>query len=63
MRNLDPLANANVSPAKAGTPCGQREFARRVTAVERMKTAHRASLAELDTLFASLQHRAFKGEL
>lgn len=41
----------------------QHEFARRVTAVETMKTAHRASLAELDALFASLQHRAFRGEL
>ena len=41
----------------------QREFARRVTAVERLKTAHRASLAELDALFATLQHRAFRGEL
>ncbi len=41
----------------------QREFARRVTAVERLKTSHRASLAELDALFATLQHRAFKGEL
>ena len=41
----------------------QREFARRVTAVEALKTAQRASLAELDALFASLQHRAFKGEL
>ena len=40
-----------------------REFARRVMAVERLKTAHRASLAELDTLFATLQHRAFRGEL
>jgi len=41
----------------------QREFARRVKAVEKLKTAHRASLAELDTLFACLQHRAFNGEL
>lgn len=41
----------------------QREFARRVTAVEKLKTAHRESLAELDALFASLQHRAFRGEL
>jgi type I restriction enzyme S subunit len=41
----------------------QREFARRVTAVEALKTAQRASLAELDALFASLQHRAFRGEL
>ena len=41
----------------------QREFAKRVAAVERLKAAQRASLAELDELFASLQHRAFRGEL
>ena len=41
----------------------QREFARRVTAAEKLKAAQRASLAELDALFASLQHRAFRGEL
>lgn len=41
----------------------QHEFARRVTAVEKLKTAQRAALAELDALFASLQHRAFRGEL
>jgi type I restriction enzyme, S subunit len=41
----------------------QHEFARRATAVEKLKTAHRQSLAELDALFASLQHRAFRGEL
>ncbi|MBP9902955.1 MAG: restriction endonuclease subunit S, partial [Verrucomicrobia bacterium] len=41
----------------------QREFARRVTAVEALKTVQRASLAELDALFATLQHRAFRGEL
>jgi type I restriction enzyme, S subunit len=41
----------------------QREFARRVGAVEKLKTAQRAALAELDALFATLQHRAFKGEL
>lgn len=41
----------------------QREFARRGAAVEKLKAAHRASLAELDALFASLQYRAFRGEL
>lgn len=41
----------------------QREFARRVTVVDKLKTAHRASLAEIDALFSSLQHRAFRGEL
>jgi hypothetical protein len=29
----------------------------------RVKLAHCASLAELDALFASLQHGAFRGEL
>ena len=41
----------------------QREFARAVKAIEKLKTAHSASLAELASLFASLQHRAFRGEL
>ena len=41
----------------------QQEFAQRVTAVEQLKATQRASLAELDTLFASLQHKAFSGEL
>lgn len=41
----------------------QNEFADRVEAVEKLKAAHRASLSELDTLFASLQNRAFRGEL
>jgi type I restriction enzyme S subunit len=41
----------------------QDKFARQANVVEALKTAHRASLAELDALFASLQHRAFKGEL
>lgn len=41
----------------------QREFARRVAAVDKLMAVHRASLIELDALFASLQHRAFAGEL
>lgn len=41
----------------------QREFARRIEAVEKLKAAQRASLAEMDALFASLQHRAFSGQL
>jgi type I restriction enzyme S subunit len=41
----------------------QHEFARRVGAVERLRAIHRASLAELDALFGTLQHRAFRGEL
>lgn len=41
----------------------QQEFSRQIAAVENLKAAHRSSLAELDALFASLQHRAFRGEL
>lgn len=41
----------------------QQTFASRVAGVERLKEQHRAHLVELDTLFASLQHRAFRGEL
>ena len=41
----------------------QKEFAQRVEAVEKLKATHRASLSELQALFASLQHRAFRGEL
>ena len=41
----------------------QQTFATRIEAVEALKTTHRAALAELDALFASLQHRAFAGQL
>ena len=41
----------------------QADFARRITAIETLKSRHRTALAELDTLFASLPHRAFRGEL
>jgi type I restriction enzyme S subunit len=32
-------------------------------AIEHLKATHRESLTQLDALFASLQHRAFRGEL
>lgn len=41
----------------------QQKFAAIVESVERQKAAQRANLAELDALFAALQHRAFRGEL
>ncbi len=41
----------------------QQTFATRIQAVESLKTTHRTALAELDALFASLQHRAFAGQL
>jgi type I restriction enzyme S subunit len=41
----------------------QRAFADQVGTIDKLKTRHRAHLAKLDALFASLQHRAFRGEL
>ncbi len=41
----------------------QCDFARRIAAVETLRTVHRASIAKLDALFAVLQHRSFQGEL
>ena len=41
----------------------QTQFAARVDAIHRAKAAHQSALTELDALFASLQSRAFSGEL
>ena len=41
----------------------QQVFANRIQTVEALKASHSAALQELDRLFASLQHRAFQGEL
>ena len=41
----------------------QREFAKRISKLETLRNSHRAFLAEQDVLFASLQYRAFRGEL
>ena len=41
----------------------QREFAQHIALVEKLRMTHRVSLSELDTLFAVLQHGAFRGEL
>ncbi|MBT2596223.1 restriction endonuclease subunit S [Arthrobacter sp. ISL-72] len=41
----------------------QEEFARRVAMIHRLRDRHSDQLAELDALFASLQHRAFSGQL
>jgi len=41
----------------------QRAFAARIAQIDKLKAHHRAHLAKLGVLFASLQHRAFAGEL
>jgi type I restriction enzyme, S subunit len=41
----------------------QRRIAEILDKADALRAKRRASLAELDALFASLQHRAFRGEL
>ncbi len=41
----------------------QREFAERVASVEKLKGIQREALSDTDALFASIQQRAFRGEL
>ncbi len=41
----------------------QEDFSRHAIAIEKLRNTHRASLTELDALFAVLQQRAFRGEL
>jgi type I restriction enzyme S subunit len=41
----------------------QREFAKRVAQVDALRKKMRATVPELDGLFAALQHRAFSGDL
>jgi type I restriction enzyme, S subunit len=48
-----------IAPVEEAKEC----FAQHIAAVNRLKTTYDASLRELDALFASLQHRAFRGEL
>ncbi|MFH0796969.1 MAG: restriction endonuclease subunit S [Candidatus Omnitrophota bacterium] len=59
------ISRGNLSKLQVSVPPFplQREFAGQVKTVERLKAKQRVSLAKLDSLFASLQHRAFKGDL
>lgn len=41
----------------------QQTFATRIASIEALKATHRRALVALDALFASLQQRAFRGEL
>ncbi|TCN48231.1 hypothetical protein EV641_118155 [Rhodococcus sp. SMB37] len=62
------MANINAREVQAiripkAPSATQMQFEQRVAAVESNKARHRTALAELDALFASLQSRAFRGEL
>lgn len=59
------ISGGRIYPVRIGLPPLdlQHRFATIVESVEQQKAKMRAHLAELDTLFASLQNRAFNGEL
>lgn len=59
------LNKKDLAPLKIQTPplALQREFARRISKVQTVRESCRAHLVELDALLASLQYRAFRGEL
>ena len=60
MKSMDELKGIKFLAPPLGF---QRRFAAIVESVEQQKTRQRAHLAELDTLFASLQSGAFRGDL
>jgi type I restriction enzyme S subunit len=41
----------------------QHEFARRVLAIDELRMGQHASRTGLESVFASIQHRAFRGDL
>ncbi len=58
--NIDLVRTVAVPVAPVGK---QKEFASTIAAIERATSPLKTSLLELERLFASLQHRAFRGEL
>ncbi len=62
MPNISKAKLRDIQVIKPPLPL-QQKFAAIVESIERQKTTQRAHLAELDALFAALQHRAFRGEL
>ena len=62
MKNISQAKTLSIRTILPPLPL-QEEFARRIEAVKQLKTTHRESLSHLDTLFSSLQYRAFRGEL
>ncbi|GAA3310952.1 restriction endonuclease subunit S [Arthrobacter ramosus] len=61
-KKLDARALSNIPILVPGLEA-QAEFARRVAAVAEIRAHYKAQLAELNALFASLQHSAFNGGL
>lgn len=63
--SMQNISQPKVLSIRVGNPplSLQQTFATRIQSIEALKVTHRAALQELDRLFASLQNRAFQGEL
>ena len=61
--NTISVSNVRETPVALPPLSLQQTFATRIQAIEALKATHRTALAQLDALFASLQQRAFAGEL
>lgn len=61
--NTISVSNVRESPIALPPLPLQQTFATRIAAIDALKSTHRTALAQLDALFASLQHRAFSGNL
>ncbi|MEQ4302662.1 restriction endonuclease subunit S [Plantactinospora sp. B6F1] len=57
------LADVKMIPLPTPPLALQQEFAHKAITIDHLKSKHSASLSQLDELFASLQDRAFRGEL
>jgi type I restriction enzyme, S subunit len=65
-KSAQPLVSGGrIYPVEIAVPSVtlQRTFAARVAEINKFKNLYDAHLAKLDSLFVSLQHRAFRGEL
>jgi type I restriction enzyme S subunit len=65
-RSAQPLISAGrIYPVRVPVPSAavQEAFAAHLAEIDNLKMSYSAHLAKLDSLFASLQHRAFRGEL
>lgn len=62
---MDGLSTSNLRAVKFTFPplSVQLEFSERLSGINRLRSRQTVALAKLDALFASLQHRAFRGEL
>jgi type I restriction enzyme S subunit len=63
LQNFPPMKEVKALRIAVPPIALQHDFTTRAAAVEKLKNTHCVSLAEMDALFSSLQHRAFRGQL